>query len=329
MKFEFKTSRRRALKLGLAASLAAPAIVRAQAWPNGPIVFINPFPAGGGTDTFCRPLAAQVGDQLGQQIIVDNKGGAGGTVGASLAAKAKPDGSLFFVGAVHDTIARTVYKHLDYDLEKSFEPITMIALVPQVISVNPERLPVKTAAEFLDYVCKNPGKVNFASSGTGTAHHLSGELFKIETKTELVPVPYRGAGPAMQDLLAGNVDMMFDAMGTSATQIRSGKLRGLAVATSQRMTEFPDIPTSAEIGVPNWIVSTWYGLWAIKGTPQPIVERMYLEVAKALRVEKMQAIWKDKAAEAGGETPDQFAKRIRAEIEKWQKVVAAADVRID
>ena len=131
MKFEFKTSRRRALKLGLAASLAAPAIVRAQAWPNGPIVFINPFPAGGGTDTFCRPLAAQVGDQLGQQIIVDNKGGAGGTVGASLAAKAKPDGSLFFVGAVHDTIARTVYKHLDYDLEKSFEPITMIALVPR------------------------------------------------------------------------------------------------------------------------------------------------------------------------------------------------------
>jgi tripartite-type tricarboxylate transporter receptor subunit TctC len=250
-------------------------------------------------------------------------------VGASLAAKAKPDGSLFFVGAVHDTIARTVYKHLDYDLEKSFEPITMIALVPQVISVNPERLPVKTAAEFLDYVRKNPGKVNFASSGTGTAHHLSGELFKTETKTELVHVPYRGAGPAMQDLLAGNVDMMFDAMGTSATQIRSGKLRGLAVATPQRMAEFPDIPTSAEIGVPNWIVSTWYGLWAIKGTPQPIVERMYLEVAKALRVEKMQAIWKDKAAEAGGETPDQFAKRIRAEIEKWQKVVAAADVRID
>jgi tripartite-type tricarboxylate transporter receptor subunit TctC len=176
------TSRRRALKLGLAASLAAPAFARAQAWPSGPIVFLNPFPAGGGTDTFCRPLAAQLGDQLGQQIIVDNKGGAGGTVGASLAAKAKPDGSLFFIGAVHDTIARTVYKHLDYDLEKSFEPITMIALVPQVISINPERLPVKTAAEFIDYARKNPGKVNFASSGTGTAHHFAGELFKIETR---------------------------------------------------------------------------------------------------------------------------------------------------
>ena len=172
--------------------------------------------------------------------------------------------------------------------------------------------------------------MNFASSGTGTAHHLAGELFKIETKTELVHVPYRGAGPAMQDLLAGNVDMMFDAMGTSATQIRSGKLRGLAVATPQRMTEFPDIPTSAEIGVPNWIVSTWYGLWAIKGTPQPIVERMYLEVAKALaRREDAGRSGRTRRREAGGETPEQFAKRIRAEIEKWQKVVAAADVRID
>jgi tripartite-type tricarboxylate transporter receptor subunit TctC len=324
-----KPSRRRLLATAFASTLAAPAILRADTWPSGPVVFLNPFPAGGGTDTFCRPLAAQVGDQLGQQVIVDNKGGAGGTVGASLAAKAKPDGSLFFVGAVHDTIARSVYKHLDYDLEKAFEPITMIALVPQVISVNPQRLPMKTAAEFLDYARKNPGKVNFASSGTGTAHHLAGELFKMETKTDLVHVPYRGAGPAMQDLLAGNVDMMFDAMGTSATQIRSGKLHGLGVATPQRMTEFPDIPTSAEIGVPRWIVSTWYGLWAVKGTPPPIVERMYVEVAKALQNAKILAIWKDKAAEAGGEKPQQFAARIRSEIEKWEKVVAAAEVRID
>jgi tripartite-type tricarboxylate transporter receptor subunit TctC len=324
-----KPSRRRVLATAFASALAAPAVLRADTWPSGPVVFLNPFPAGGGTDTFCRPLAAHVGEQLGQQVIVDNKGGAGGTVGASLAAKAKPDGSLFFVGAVHDTIARSVYKHLDYDLEKSSEPITMIALVPQVISVNPQRLPMKTAAEFLDYARMNPGKVNFASSGTGTAHHLAGELFKIETKTDLMHVPYRGAGPAMQDLLAGNVDMMFDAMGTSATQIRSGKLRGLGVATPQRMAEFSDIPTSAEIGVPRWIVSTWYGVWAIKGTPQPIVERMYLAIAKALQNEKILAIWKDKAAEPGGEKPQQFAARIRSEIEKWEKVVGAAEVRID
>ena len=297
------------------ASLAAPAVARAQqGWPAGPITWINPFPAGGGTDTFARPLAAQVGEQLGVQILIDNKGGAGGTVGASQAAKMKPDGKTFLVGAVHHTIAPSIYKNLDYDLEKNFEPITMIALVPQVISINPNRVPVKTAAEFIEYVKKNPGKVNYASAGAGTAHHLAGELFKLETKTDIVHVPYRGAGPAMQDLLAGNADMMFDGLGTSAQQIKAGKLLGLAVA---------------EIGVPNWIVSTWYGLWAIKGTPQPIVDRMYQEIVKALQSPKLQAIWKEQTAQTGGETPQEFAKRIRAEIEKWQKVVDAAGVKLD
>jgi tripartite-type tricarboxylate transporter receptor subunit TctC len=330
MTFKTKTTRRSAMKLGLAAALAAPAEARAQqGWPNGPITWVNPFPAGGGTDVFARPLAAQVGDQLGVQIIIDNKGGAGGTVGASQAAKMKPDGQTFLVGAVHHTIAPSIYKTLDYDLEKNFEPITMIALVPQVISINPNRVPVKTAAEFIEYVKKNPGKVNYASAGAGTAHHLAGELFKLETKTDIVHVPYRGAGPAMQDLLAGNADMMFDGMGTSAQQIKAGKLLGLAVATPKRTTEFPDMPAAAEIGVPNWIVSTWYGLWAVKGTPEPIVDRMYQEVVKALNNPKLQTIWKEQTAQAGGETREAFAKRIRAEIEKWQKVVDAAGVKLD
>lgn len=326
----FATSRRKALKLGLAATLAAPAVARAQqGWPNGPITWVNPFPAGGGTDVFARPLAAQVGEQLGVQILIDNKGGAGGTVGASQAAKMKPDGQTFFVGAIHHTIAPSVYKNLDYDLEKNFEPITMIALVPQVISINPAKVPAKTAAEFIAYLKANPGKVNYASAGAGTAHHLAGELFKLETKTEIIHVPYRGAGPAMQDLLAGNADMMFDGMGTSAQQIKAGKLLGLAVATEKRVPEFPDMPTAAEIGVPNWIVSTWYGLWAIKGTPQPIVKRMYDEIVKALANPKLQTIWKEQLAQVGGETPAEFAKRIRTEIEKWQKVVAAAGVKLD
>ncbi len=326
----FSTSRRNALKLGLAASLAAPAVARAQqGWPNGPITWVNPFPAGGGTDVFARPLAAQVGDQLGVQILIDNKGGAGGTVGASQAAKMKPDGQTFFVGAIHHTIAPSVYKNLDYDLEKNFEPITMIALVPQVISINPNKVPAKTAAEFIAYLKANPNKVNYASAGAGTAHHLAGELFKLETKTEIVHVPYRGAGPAMQDLLAGNADMMFDGMGTSAQQIKAGKLRGLAVATDKRVPEFPDMPTAAEIGVPSWLVSTWYGVWAIKGTPEPIVKRMYDEIVKALGSPKLQTIWKEQLAQVGGEAPADFAKRIRTEIEKWQKVVAAAGVKLD
>ncbi|MBM3644451.1 MAG: tripartite tricarboxylate transporter substrate binding protein [Alphaproteobacteria bacterium] len=325
----FRPTRRRAIQLGAAAVLAAPALARAQAWPSGAITFLNPFPAGGGTDTFARPLAAQLAEQLGHQVLIDNKGGAGGTVGASQAAKARPDGSLFFVGAVHHTIAPSIYKNLDYDLEKAFEPITMLALVPQVISINPTKVPVKTAAELLDYLRKNPGKVNYASPGAGTAHHLAAELYKLETKTNIVHVPYRGAGPAMQDLLAGNADMMFDGMGTSAQQFKAGRLLGLGVATPKRLAAFPDIPTAAEIGIPNWQVSTWYGLWAIKGTPPAIVERMYNETVKALAVPKLKEIWAQQTAEPGGESRADFAKRIRSEIEKWQKVVTAAGVKLD
>ncbi|QQS11013.1 MAG: tripartite tricarboxylate transporter substrate binding protein [Rhodospirillales bacterium] len=318
---------RRAAVAGAAGLLAAPGIARAQAWPERPITFLNPFPAGGGTDVFARPIAAQLSEQLKQQVIIDNKGGAGGTLGASLAAKAKPDGYMFFVGATHHTIAPNIYKTLDYDLEQAFEPITMLALVPQVVSINPTRVPVKTMAEFLDYVRKNPGKVNYASPGAGTAHHYAGELFKLLTKTNIVHVPFKGAGPAMNDLLAGQVDMMFDGMGTSASQIKAGKLRGLAVATQKRVTEFPDIPTAAEAGVPGWEVATWYGLWAIKGTPAPIVERMYTEVVAALKTEKMVRIWTEQSAQAGGESRADFAKRIRSDIEKWARVTKEADIK--
>jgi tripartite-type tricarboxylate transporter receptor subunit TctC len=329
-RMDFMISRitRRAMVAGGLTALVAPAIVRAQTWPSAPITFLNPFPAGGGTDVFARPVAAALSEQLGQQVIVDNKGGAGGTVGASQAAKAKPDGSLFFIGAIHHTIAPNIYKALDYDLEKAFEPITMLALVPQVVSIHPQRLPVNTLAEFLDHVRKNPGKVNYASPGAGTAHHYAGELFKLLTKTEIVHVPFRGAGPAMNDLLAGQVDMMFDGMGTSAAQIRSGKLKGLAVATRERLSEFPNIPTAAEAGVPGWEVATWYGVWAVKGTPEPIVNRMHTEIVKALESPNLKRIWQEQSAQTGGESRADFAKRIRSEIEKWEKVTKDADIKV-
>ncbi len=321
--------RRRTFVGGTLAGLAAPMVARGQAWPDKAVVFINPFPAGGGTDVFARPLAAHLTRQLGQQIVIDNRGGAGGTVGASAAAKARPDGYTFFVGAVHHTIAPSIYKKLDYDLLSDFVPITMIALVPQVVSVHPQRLPMTTLAELLDHMRKNPGKVNYASAGAGTAHHLAGELFKILTKVDIVHVPFRGAGPAMQDLLAGQVDMMFDGMGTSGTQFRGGKLRGLAVASDRRTTAFPDIPTAAEAGVPGWEVSTWYGLWALKGTPQPIVDRMYKETAKALAEPDLKKLWAEQAAEDGGETPAVFDARVRAEVAKWAKVVEDAGVKLE
>ena len=195
----------------------------------------------------------------------------------------KPDGTTFFVGAVHHTIAPSIYKNLDYDLETVVRADHHDRAGAAGHLDQPDPRAGEDLAEFLDYVKKNPGKVNYASPGAGTAHHLAGELFKLQTKTEITHVPYRGAGPAMQDLLAGNVDMMFDGMGTSAQQIRQGRLIGLATATPQRVAEFPDIPTSAEVGVPSWIVSTWYGVWAIKGTPQPMVDRMYAEIVKAMK----------------------------------------------
>lgn len=326
------TIKRRSLLGGAAAvagaAMVAPA-VRAQAWPDKPITWINPFPAGGGTDVFARPLAAKLTEALGQQVLVDNKGGAGGTVGATQAAKARPDGYTFFVGAIHHTIAPSIYKKLDYDLEKDFVPISMIALVPQVVSIHPQRVPVNTLKEFLDYANTHPGKINYASPGAGTAHHLAGELFQILTKIKLTHVPFRGAGPAMQDLLAGQVDMMFDGMGTSAQPIRSGRLKGLAVATKERLKAFPDIPTARELGIPDWEVSTWYGVWAIKDTPEPVVERMHAEIVKALQHPDLVKIWSEQSAQPGGESRSDFAKRIRGEIEKWAKVCQEANVKLD
>ena len=327
----FPTLRRRALQAA-AFALCAPFAALASAqqdYPSKPVTLVVPFPPGGTTDLVARALGESLARSLGQAVLIESKPGGGTTIGADYVAKSRNDGYVLLVGAVHHTIAPSVYPNLDYDIEKDFVPITSIASVPQVISVNPNRLPARTVAELIAYVRANPDKVNFASSGIGTAHHLSGELFQIETKTRMVHVPYRGAGPAMQDLLAGNVDMMFDAMGTSASQIRAGRLIGLAIAQPERSPAFPDIPTSREAGLPYWIVSTWYGLWALKGTPQPIVDRMYAELAKAMALPKLQAIWKEQAATAGAEKPAAFAEHIRSEIDKWRKVAAAAGVKLD
>ena len=222
----------------------------AQSWPTRPVTLIVPFPPGGGTDAFARPLAAQLTKQLGKTVIIDNRGGAGGTLGAGVAAKSPPDGYTFFIGAAHHTIAPALYPKLAYDLQKDFIPITVIATPPQVIVVNTQRVPVQDLKGLLDYVRKNPGKLNFGSAGNGTSHHLAGELFKIQTKTFITHIPYRGAGPALQDLIGGQLDMMFDGLGSSASHVKSGRIKALAVASAKRAPGFPDVPTAAEAGVP-------------------------------------------------------------------------------
>src|SRR5262245_6505049 len=222
----FRPTRRAVLRSAAAvATLGSGAAVRAQAWPNKPVMLIVPFPAGGGTDAFARPLTAALTKGLGKQVVIDNKGGAGGTVGASVASRAAPDGYTFFMGAVHHTIAPSMYAKLDYNLETDFIPVGLVSSVPQVIVVHPQRVPVKDLKELLDFLRKNPGKLNYASAGNGTSHHLAGELFKLQTKTFITHIPYRGAGPALQDLISGQVDMMFDGMGSSASHIKGGRIK--------------------------------------------------------------------------------------------------------
>ena len=216
--------------LAVVSAVAGQAQAQAQTWPDKPITFIVPFAAGGGTDAFARPLAAQLDTQLGKRVLIENRAGAGGTVGASMASKAAPDGYTFFMGAAHHAIAPSLYPNLDYNIEKDFIAVALIARPPQVVVVNPDKVAAKTLAEFIAHAKANPGKLNYGSAGAGTTHHLAGELFKILTKTNIQHVPYRGAGPAMQDLIAGHVPVVFDGLGSSAAPVRAGQLRALAVA---------------------------------------------------------------------------------------------------
>lgn len=309
-------------------TLTLSAAAAGQSWPQKPVRLINPFPPGGGTDTFARPLAARLSQALGQQFIVENLGGAGGTVGAARAAKEAPDGYVFLIGAVHHTIAETLYTKLPYRLERDFVPITVIATVPNVIVVNPKHN-FKNLEELIAFAKKNPGKLNYGSAGNGTTHHLAGELFKQVTGTELTHVPYKGAGPLMQDLLAGQVDLAFDGLGSSAAQIKSGKLRPLAVTTAKRSALLPDVPTAAEAGVKGYELTTWYAVWAVKGTPQPIVDRMYQEIAKALQSPEIKLVWDGQGAALGGMPPAEFAALVKQEIARWGKVVKDANIKID
>ncbi|MFZ9510873.1 MAG: Bug family tripartite tricarboxylate transporter substrate binding protein [Burkholderiaceae bacterium] len=322
---------RRALMgaLGSAALLGAPALRAQSAWPTKPVTLIVPFPAGGGTDAFARPMSAQFARLTGRQMIIDNKGGAGGTRGAGLAAKAAPDGYTLFMGAVHHTIAPSMYPKLDYDIEKDLIPLILVASVPQVVVVNPRKVPVANFKEFLEFARKNPGKLNYGSAGSGTSHHLAGELFKLQTKTFITHIPYRGAGPSLQGLIAGDVDMMFDGLGSSAAHITGGRIKALMMAGSKRSPAFPDVPSAAEVGLPNYNVTTWYGVWAPKGTPADAQARAIEEIRKACSTDEAKQVWARQGAEFTATTGAQFGSFINTEIKKWTEVVKVSGATLD
>ena len=326
---QLNTSRRDVLRAVAASAAALSLGVQAQSgWPSKPVNMVVPFPAGGGTDAFARPLSAQFAKLTGTHMIIDNRGGAGGTLGAGIAAKAAPDGYTLFMGAVHHSIAPSMYPKLDYDLQKDFVPLALVANVPQVLVVNPKNMPSDYKG-FMEAVRKAPGKFNYGSAGAGTSHHLAGELFKQQTQTFITHIPYTGAGPALRDLVAGQVDMMFDGLGSSAAHIKGGRIKALMVAGAKRNAAFPDVPCAAELGLPDYTVTTWYGLWTPKGTPADVQARIVEEVRKAAASDELKAIWASNGAEFGTLTPAQFGDFVGAEIKRWAGVVKASGAKLD
>ncbi len=315
------------LMIALAGLLAMPAA--AQTWPNKPIRFVVPFPPGGATDIIARAVSVEISKTLGQQVIIDNRAGAGGNIGTDIVAKSAPDGYTMLMGTVGTHgINVSLYSKLTYDAVKDFAPVTLVANVPNVLEVNPG-LPVNSVKELIAYAKANPGKLNFASSGNGTSIHLSGELFKFMTGVDMVHIPYKGSAQAITDLLGGQANLMFDNLPPSLPHIKSGKLRALAVTTRTRSPALPEVPTMEEAGVPGYEASSWFGVLVPAGTPKDIVQRLNNEIVKALNTPALKSSLESQGAVPVGNTPEQFAAHINAEIAKWAKVVKASGAHVD
>ncbi len=298
-----------------------------DAWPTRPVRMILPFPPGGGTDILGRLIAERLSAGIGQPVVTENRGGAGGNVGAEAAARSAPDGYTIVLVAPSLAISPTLYSKINYDPVKDFAPISLVATVPNVMVTQPS-LPGQLQ-EFIAFVKAKPGALNFGSGGAGTSNHLAGELFNIVTGARLVHVPYKGVNLAMQDVLAGNVHLVFIGIPAAAPHIKAGKLRALAIVAPQRSTALPDVPTVAEAGLKDFEVTTWYGILAPAGTPQPVVRRLNAELVKVMHGPEM----KEKLTATGTEpltsTPEEFAAYIKREIAKWGDVIRKAGVKAD
>jgi tripartite-type tricarboxylate transporter receptor subunit TctC len=309
---------------GVLAMLASGTAV-AQEWPIKAVTLVVPFAAGGTTDLVGRPLAQALAERLGQSVIVDNRAGAGGTIGAGMVAKSAPDGYTLFLATIAHTIAPGIYKNLSYNFERDFEPITIVGEVPNVLIVNP-KLPARTTAELITYIKSNPGKVNFGSAGPGSVEHLAGELFRATAGVNIVHVPYKGGAPMMTDLIAGHIEMAIETSGSALQHIKAGAVRALAVSTHERSPFFKDLPTLDEAGLKGYDVTTWYGLLVPRGTSADIRTKLYRLVSEILKTPDMIARLADLGAVPGGEPPEKFAAFIKTETVKWTKVTKDAGV---
>lgn len=326
--------RRGLLQAALAAlclgALGQPLSARAQApaWPDKPITLIVPFAAGGTTDVLARALAEKLQQALGQPVIVESRPGAGATLGADFVAKARPDGHTLLVGAVHHTIATSVYKKLGYDFQRDLAPLTMIALVPNVLVVNASS-PARTVADLVAQAKVAKPELSYGSNGNGTAQHLIGTQFQNLTGATLLHIPYKGSGPLTTDLLGGQVTMSFDTLTPVLPHIQAGKLRALAVSTGKRSSALPDVPTLAESGLAGFDIGTWFGVLAPAATPKPVQARLSEEMIKVIRSPDFRKRMAEIGAEPLGNTPEQMARQIKDETDKFAKLVKQANVVID
>ena len=316
--------------LGSAGALLAGAALPAfgQAYPGKPVRFIVPFPPGGPVDTTARGFTHKLSEYWGQQALVDNRAGAGGIVGAEIAAKSPADGYTVFVCSIHHSVLPGLKPGLPYDIEKDFVPVTFAAMFPIILVAHPS-VPAKTIPELIAYAKKNPGKLAFGSAGTGGGTHLAGELFKAQAGVDLLHVPYKGSAPAMTDLLGGQVQLMFSDAPTALPHIKSGRVRALGVASPKRSSLAPDVPTIAESGVKGYEAYSWAGVVVPAGTPAPIVAKLNADITKALSQPDVKKRLFEEGAEAMPTTPEQFGKMLKAEIAKWTKVVKDANIKAD
>ena len=323
--------RRRQLLALSATAAVTPGLSLAQTggdFPSKPLKIVVPFPAGGTTDVLARAVATKLAAAIGQPVIVDNKPGAGATLGAAQVAKASPDGHILLMGAVHHTVATHVYKNLSYNFEKDFAPITTVALVPNVLTVS-AKSPFNTVKDLVAAAKANPEKLSYGSNGNGTAQHMIGTQFQLETGTRLLHVPYKGSAPLTTDLLGGQVDLSFDTITPVLPFIKDGKLKALAVTTAKRSSTLPNIPTLQEAGVPNLTIGTWFGLLAPAATPKPVVARLNAEVVKIIQSPEFRKQMADIGAEPVGNKPDEMARQIREETEKFANLVKVGKVTLD
>ena len=315
----------KALRLAASAMLVCAAgFAGAQSYPTKPIHLIVPFPPGGGNDTVARAIAQQASPALGQPIVVDNRPGAGGIIGADAAARAPADGYTLFLGGVA-THAVNPHMHakLSYDPVKDFAPITLVASAPSVLVVHPS-VPAATIKEFAAYARANPGKLNYASNGNGSSSHIAAVLYETNAGVKMTHVPYKGVGPALTDLMSGRIELMFNSIVAILPHIQSGKLRALGVTSKQRSSLLPDVPSIAEAGWPQYEAGSWYGILAPAGTPSAIIERLHKEIVKALKDPEVQKRLSGEGADVIGSTPQEFAAHIKAELARMGQAVRAS-----